>query len=159
MTTRALMQLRREGIPHEVMRYTHDRKGAAFAAAATGAPLATTIKTLVVDCGPSGFVLALVPGDAQLGLKHLARAVGVKRCAMADPSAAERLTGYSVGGISPFGTRQPIDSVMERRLLDHERVVVNAGRRGVMVVLSPQDIVAAIGCRVADLVGGQPHAG
>jgi Cys-tRNA(Pro)/Cys-tRNA(Cys) deacylase len=96
-------------------------------------------------------VLALMPGDGNLSPRQLARATGAKRAAMADTATAERLTGYKVGGISPFGTRQRLPVVMERRLLDHQTVAVNGGQRGVMLVMVPGDILRAVDGRAADI--------
>jgi Cys-tRNA(Pro)/Cys-tRNA(Cys) deacylase len=155
MSTRAIAVLKRHKADFEVVRYRHDEKGAAFAAAATGTPIDLTIKTLVADLG-NGFALALMPGGAQLNLKRLASAMGVKRAAMADTDSAERLTGYKVGGISPFGTRQRLPAVMDRRLLAAPRVLINAGQRGVMVALAPGTIVDVLGCKVADLADDAP---
>jgi Cys-tRNA(Pro)/Cys-tRNA(Cys) deacylase len=93
-----------------------------------------------------------MPGDKQLSLKHLARECGVKKAAMADTPTAERLTGYLVGGISPFGTKQKITVVMEESLLKFDKVAINAGQRGVMLLLTPQDIVKALDCKVSDIV-------
>jgi Cys-tRNA(Pro)/Cys-tRNA(Cys) deacylase len=153
MATRAVTLLRRKGVPHRIVRYDHLRKGAVFAADATGTPLHRTVKTLVVEVGAGEFILALMPGDRRLNLKSVANLLQVKRAQMAGREAAERLTGYPVGGISPFGTRQRLPVVLERTLLDHARVLVNAGRRGLMVALDPRCLVDVLGCRIADLAG------
>jgi Cys-tRNA(Pro)/Cys-tRNA(Cys) deacylase len=150
--TRAVAWLQKKKIPHEIVHYAHAEKGAAFAARATGFPLANTIKTLVVDLGAKTYGLALIPGDRELALKKMAQACGVKKAAMADPAAAERLTGYHVGGISPFGLRQRLPVVMEERLLTHAAVMINAGQRGIMLKMAPEDIVTATGGRTATLV-------
>jgi Cys-tRNA(Pro)/Cys-tRNA(Cys) deacylase len=99
------------------------------------------------------FGLALLPGHQQLSLKKLAKAFGVKKAAMASTEAAERLTGYHVGGISPFGLRQRLPAVIEQSILRHDNVMINAGQRGVMLKMVPGDIVNALGCRVTPLVG------
>ena len=70
---------------------------------------------------------------------------------MVDIKTAERLTGYLVGGISPFGTRQRLESVMESSILKNEEIIVNAGQRGVMLKMAPNDIVAALGCKVTSI--------
>ena len=77
------------------------KKGAAFAARATGFPLDRTVKTLVVDLGGRNYCLALLPGDRQLDLKQLAQVFALKRAAMADTATAERLTGYPVARHQP----------------------------------------------------------
>jgi Cys-tRNA(Pro)/Cys-tRNA(Cys) deacylase len=152
VSTRAIAWLKKKKIPHEVIHYEHEEKGAVFAARATGFPLEKTVKTLVVDLGGKSFGLALMPGDRELSLKKAAKIFSVKKAAMADPAAAERLTGYHVGGISPFGQRQQLPAVMEESLLVHDNVMINAGQRGVMLKMTPGDIVAGIKCRVASLI-------
>jgi Cys-tRNA(Pro)/Cys-tRNA(Cys) deacylase len=152
VSTRAIAWLKQKKIPFDVIHYDHEEKGAVFAARSTGFPLEQTIKTLVVDLGDKTFGLALLPGHQQLSLKKLAKAFGVKKTAMASTEAAERLTGYHVGGISPFGLRQRLPAVIEKSLLRHDNVMINAGQRGVMLKMVPGDIVKAMGCRVTPLV-------
>jgi len=149
MTTRAIHDLRKQRISFEVIRYEHEEKGADFAAKATGFPLERTVKTLVADLGSAGCVLALVPGDRKLDLKLLAKSFAVKRAAMADRNTAERLTGYTVGGISPFGTRRKLAAVLEASVLQQEEILINAGRRGLMLKMRPSDLVRGLQCRMA----------
>lgn len=148
-STPAISFLRKKKIPHEVVTYEHREKGAEFAAKSTGYPLERTVKTLVLELGRKGYCLALLPGHRELSLKKLAALFGVKRAAMADVKTAERLTGYRVGGISPFGTKQRLGAIMESNILNSEEVQINAGRRGVMLKMAPGDILAAIDCKVA----------
>ena len=148
MSTRAIQHLNRKDVSFDVVKYEHKEKGAEFAARATGFPLDRTVKTLVVDLGGRNYCLALLPGDRQLDLKRLAQVFAVKRAIMADTASAERLTGYRVGGISPFGTKQGLPVVMERRIREYAQVLINAGQRGVMLKMAPADIVKALGCRV-----------
>ena len=152
MSTRAIAHLQQKKMPFEVVKYDHEEKGAAFAAKAVGFPLEATVKTLVVDLGRKDHILALVPGHRQLDLKKLARVCGVKRAAMADTATAERLTGYLVGGISPFGTKQRLSAVMEKSLLACERVLINAGRRGTMLEMAPADVADVLKAQVAAIV-------
>ena len=152
MGTRAIKWLTQKKIDFKVVAYDHQTKGAAFASQVTGYPLDQTIKTLVVDLGRKSFGLALMPGDRQLSLKKLARVLGVKQAALADVRAAERLTGYHVGGISPFGIRQRLPIVMEKRLMAHDQVLINGGQRGVLLQMAPGDILTGLNGRPADLV-------
>lgn len=115
-----------------------------FAAQAMGFPLERTIKTLVVDLGRKCYIIVLMPGDENLDLKSLARAYSVPRAAMADTSTAERLTGYLVGGISPFGTKQKLPVVMEAGLLEFDKVAINGGKKGIMLTMDPKDILLAV---------------
>jgi Cys-tRNA(Pro)/Cys-tRNA(Cys) deacylase len=141
--------LRRAGVPFEMHTYEHLEKGAEYAAQALGIPLERFAKTLVVEADAP--VFALVPGDQELSLKKLARAAGAKQAAMADPGDAERLTGYLVGGISPFGARRALPAFVEEALLLYDRIAINAGQRGVILELSPADVVRVLGATVADL--------
>jgi Cys-tRNA(Pro)/Cys-tRNA(Cys) deacylase len=152
MTTRGIQFLNARKIAHGVVKYAHETKGAEFAAQAVGFPLAQTIKTLVVSLDNHGFVLALMPGGRQLSMKKIAAACQAKRAAMADSTSAERLTGYLVGGISPFGTRKQLPVVMESTLQSYPEVLINAGQRGVMLKMAPADIIRALKASVADLL-------
>ena len=151
MSTRAINFLKQKSVPFHVVEYNHKKKGAKFAAEAISFPLANTIKTLVADLGLKGHTLVLMPGDKHLSLKKLAKAFGVKRTTLADTASAERLTGYLVGGISPFGIKQKLPVIMEKCLLKADTVAINAGQRGVMLVLKPEDIVRALNAQTDEL--------
>lgn len=148
MSTRAIAYLKGKKIPYEVVKYEHEEKGAEFAARATGYPLERTVKTLVVELERKRYCLALLPGHGELDLKKLAALCGAKRAAMVDIKTAERLTGYLVGGISPFGTQQQLQTVMEESIMSHEEVQINAGQRGIMLKMAPADIAAVLECKV-----------
>jgi Cys-tRNA(Pro)/Cys-tRNA(Cys) deacylase len=151
MSTRAVKFLQQKGALFEVVKYRHEQKGAMFAARAVGFPLERTIKTLVVSLEKKQYALALVPGNLQLDLKKMAKACDAKRAKMADTTTAERLTGYHVGGISPFGITGRLPAVMEAALLDHDAVMINAGQRGVMLKMSPADIASLLDGAIKDL--------
>ena len=151
MSTRAVSFLTRQKIPFEVVAYAHEEKGASFAARAVGFPLSQTIKTLVADFGDHHYRLVLMPGDREVSMKKLARVCGVKRAAMADAASAERATGYLVGGISPFGTRQRLAVLMEKSLMAHREVLINAGQRGLLLKMNPADIARAVGAALVSV--------
>ena len=151
MSTRAIRFLKRQRIPFSVVKYEHTEKGAKFASEAINFPIDKTVKTLVVDLGSKGYVLVLMPGDTTLSTKMLSRSLSVKRTSLVDVATAERVTGYKVGGISPFGTKQRIPVVVEQRLLGFERVAINAGKRGVMLMMNPKDIVRALEAKIGEL--------
>jgi Cys-tRNA(Pro)/Cys-tRNA(Cys) deacylase len=151
MGTRAIRFLNQKGIDFEVIEYVHEEKGARFAARAMAFPLEKTIKTLVVDLRQKGYLMVLMPGDKTINLKRLASAFSVKKTAMADTSTAERLTGYLVGGISPFETKQDLPVVMEKGLLEFDKVAINAGKKGVMLIMDPKDILLAVNGDSLDL--------
>lgn len=151
MSTRAIKALTKHQIPFEVVTYDHLEKGAAFAAQAIGFELSKTVKTLVVEIPGQKPVLALLPGDRQLALKKLAKALGVKKVQMADVATAERVTGYKVGGVSPFGIKPKLSVVIEVDILDHSKVAINAGQRGTMLIMAPVDIVAGTHAQVVNV--------
>ena len=152
MSTRAIQFLKQKKISFEVVSYAHAEKGAEFAAEATGYPLEMTVKTLVVKLADKQYALVLMPGDKQLSMKRLANVCGNKRAAMADIKTAERITGYLVGGISPFGTQRDLKVIMEERITKYDNVLINAGQRGKMILMSPSDIQKLLACTVAGLV-------
>lgn len=151
MTTKGVAFLNQNGIVHELVKYDHREKGAEFAARAVGFALAQTLKTLVVALDGRRHVLVLMPGDRQVSMKKVAVACGAKRAAMTDTATAERLTGYLVGGISPFGVRKALPVVMDAAAAAYDQVMINAGRRGIMVKLAPSDIVHALEALVTDV--------
>lgn len=155
--TPATEALRRSGVrftPHEygTVEEAEGTYGEAIAAV-LGVDPARVFKTLVtvVDDRPT---VAVVPVDGHLSLKALARARGAKRAEMADPADAERLTGYVVGGISPFGQKRRLPVVADRGLLAHSSVLVSGGRRGLQLEVAPGDLVAFLGATVADISCG-----
>ncbi|HSK61697.1 MAG TPA: YbaK/EbsC family protein, partial [Actinomycetospora sp.] len=89
-----------------------------------------------------------------LDLKALASARGGKRAVMADPTKAQRLTGYVVGGIAPLGGRQALDVVIDLSVVEHDTVYCSAGRRGLQMELAPDDLVAATGAELAEISSG-----
>ena len=153
--TPATRALEKAGVPHVVRAYDHDPGGAAAsggygleAAAALGVDPATVFKTLLADVD-GRLVVAICPVTAQLDLKAVAAAVGGKRARMADPAAAERATGYVVGGISPLGQRKRLPTVLDASAPALPAVLVSAGRRGVDVELAPADLVRLTSAVVA----------
>ena len=152
MSTRAIQKLKKAKVAFEIISYQHDQKGAAFAAHVTGFPLEQTIKTLITNLGGRKYAAALVPGDKQLDLKKLARVFEVKTADMAAVPTAQRLSGYTVGGISPFGMQQQLETVLEKSILNYATITINAGKRGLMLQMAPPDILAVLRCKVADIV-------
>jgi Cys-tRNA(Pro)/Cys-tRNA(Cys) deacylase len=143
------------GVPHELRGYEHDprarERGLSFgmeAAQALGLEPAQVFKTLVADVDGK-LTVAVVPVDRSLDLKALAAAAGGKKAALADPAAAERATGYVVGGISPLGQKRRLPTVVDATALDWPTVLVSGGRRGLDVELAPADLVRLTGAVTA----------
>jgi Cys-tRNA(Pro)/Cys-tRNA(Cys) deacylase len=155
--TPGIAALVKAGVPHEVVKFGHDSRERSFGVEAIHALTKTgsiapeqVHKTLIIAL-PNGFAVAILPVSAQLSLKAAASALGVAKATLAEPSAAERVTGYAVGAISPFGQRTPLPTVVDSHALAWERVYCSAGRRGWDVAVSPQDLIRLTGAITADI--------
>jgi Cys-tRNA(Pro)/Cys-tRNA(Cys) deacylase len=147
--TRAIELVRRAGIDHRVHAYApperHGRDRDARpaygleAAEALGVAPERTFKTLVATVDDR-LVLAIVPVSGELDLKRLADAIGGRKAELAKPAAAERATGYVVGGISPLATRRPLPTVIDLSVSEHSTIFVSAGERGRQLELAPADL-------------------
>ncbi|GHH85056.1 Cys-tRNA(Pro) deacylase [Streptomyces capitiformicae] len=140
--TPATVSLTAAGVEFTVHAYEHDPSHPSYgeeAAEAMGVSPERVFKTLVADVD-GALVVAVVPVAGSLDLKSLATAVGGKRAAMADPTLAERTTGYVRGGISPLGQRKKLRTVLDASAESHETICVSAGRRGLEVELAPADL-------------------
>lgn len=140
--TPATVALTAAGVDHTVHSYDHDPSHPSYgkeAAEAMGVSPDRVFKTLVADVDGT-LTVAVVPVAGSLDLKALASAVGGKRAAMADPALAERTTGYVRGGISPLGQRKKLPTVLDDSATAHGTIRVSAGRRGLEVELSPDDL-------------------
>jgi Cys-tRNA(Pro)/Cys-tRNA(Cys) deacylase len=145
--TPAVQAAKRAGIEFRLHEYdgvdVGDGDYAVAVAAALGQPPARLFKTLVASVD-GRLEVFIVPADKQLDL----RAAG-KRVTLADRAAAERATGYVIGGISPLGQRKRLPATIDETALDWETLLVSAGRRGLQIELAPADLVRLIGARVA----------
>ena len=149
--TAAIRALEQAGVTFVLHPYEHDPRATSYgveAAQVLGIPEARVFKTLLADAD-GRLVVAIVPVSGLLDLKALARALGVRKAAMADPAAAERATGYVVGGISPLGQKRGHPTVLDASALEHETVLVSAGRRGLDVELAPAELVTLTSAKVA----------
>lgn len=161
--TPATVALTRAGIGFTLHEYDHDPRAGSYgleAAAALSLDPARVFKTLVASVDRTtasprpGLVVAVVPVAGQLDLKALARAVGAGKAVMADQTAAERATGYVVGGISPVGQKRPHPTVLDASALTHPTVFVSGGRRGLDLELDPADLMSVTGALTAPV--GRP---
>jgi len=149
--TPAVVALERAGVAFTVHAYEHDPSASSFGLEAVerlGLDPGAVLKNLLAEMD-GRLVVAIVPVAGQLDLKALAAAVGGKRATMADPSAAERATGYVVGGISPIGQRRRLDTVLDESALELPVIYVSGGRRGLDLGLSPADLVRLLEARTA----------
>ena len=153
-TTRATKALEEARIAFSVTTYDYDPNADRIglqAAEALGEAPQRVLKTLMalVDDKP---VCVIVPSDREVSMKKLAAAFGGKSAQMMKPADAERITGYKVGGISPFGQMRKVRTALEEEALMEDAVYVNGGQRGLQVRLAPADIIAASGAIAAALV-------
>jgi len=151
--TPATVALAAAGVAFSEHVYEHDPGTRSFgleAAEVLGLPPERVFKTLLVDTG-AGLAVAVVPVAGQLDLKAMASALGTKRVTMADPAAAQRSSGYVVGGISPIGQKRPLPTVVDESAELFDVVYVSGGRRGLDLGLSPADLVRVTGAKVADI--------
>ena len=120
------------------------------AADALGLPDDQVFKTLVVD-GDNGLAVAVLPVSCMLSMKLVATAFGIKRVVMADPRAAERSSGYVVGGISPLGQRKVLPTVIDETAELFDEIYVSGGKRGMDIAVRPGDLVAILSAVVAPI--------
>jgi Cys-tRNA(Pro)/Cys-tRNA(Cys) deacylase len=157
--TPATAALDRAGVRFTLHPYEHDRAAASYgsygleAAEQLGLDPTAVFKTLVAEVD-GRLLVGIVPVAGQLDLKALAAAVGGKKAAMADPTTAERTTGYVVGGISPIGQRKLLPTVIDSSALELATVYVSGGKRGLDLGVAPQDLVALLDATVAAIGRG-----
>ena len=149
--TRALVQ---QGVNFVLRVYDYDpgdQRVGLQAAGALGEPAHRLLKTLIaeVDGRP---VCLMVPSDREVSMKKVAAAFGGKSAKMASPADAERITGFKVGGVSPFGQKRRLPTAIESAALTEPSVLVNGGQRGLQAQLSPGDARRAAAAIAADLI-------
>ena len=152
--TPAMVMLERSGIEFAVHAFDHDLVDAEelgygrAAAHALGVDESRVFKTLLAQSEKSA-VVAIVPVSSQLSLKALAQVLGVKRCEMVPANDAQRITGYVVGGISPFGQKKKLLTVVDESAIDLPTMFVSGGRRGLDIEVAPTELI-----RVLDALSG-----
>ena len=155
--TPATTLLDREKVDYTLHPYAHDPAAVSFgleAAEALGVAPNRVFKTLLVATGEQGasaLVVGIVPVDRSLDLKAIAAALGIKKVEMADPVAAERRTGYVVGGISPLGQRQRSRTILDASAMGHETIYVSGGHRGLDIELAPADLQRLTDAQIAHI--------
>lgn len=99
------------------------------------------------------FYVAIVPGDQRFDAKRMAAAIGERQVDLAEREEAEKLTGYQIGGISPFAMKRKLPAVIEESLLALDKIVVNGGRRGVLIEMATEDVVRLLEAKAAGICG------
>ena len=150
--TQAIRVLKDKGIPFVIHSYKYEEHGGTgVAARELQVDEHPVIKTLVMETDTHDPFLVLMHGDKEVSTKNLARALGVKTVSPCSPDAATKHTGYMIGGTSPFGTRKPLKTYVERSIVDLPVIYINAGKRGLLAEISPADLVKALNPILVDV--------
>ncbi len=153
LVTRATRMLEQAKAVFTLHRYDYDAEADSIglaAAAALGVEPACVFKTLMVLAdGKPACVIA--PSDHEVSMKKAAAALGAKSATMMKPADAERVAGYKVGGISPFGQTRRVAVVLDASASAWQAIYLNGGQRGLQVLVSPGDVLRVLGAKLADI--------
>ncbi len=154
--TNAARLLDRAKIEYELVPYTVDENNlaATHVAEELGEDIATVFKTLVLRGDRQGLFVCVIPGDKEVDLKAAARVSGNKKAEMLALKELLPATGYIRGGCSPIGMKKPLPTYFHSTALDHERIYISAGVRGLQIAINPNDLIAFVGAEVADITIG-----
>lgn len=152
--TNAARLLDRTKIAYDLVPYTvdEDNLAATHVAEELGEDIATVFKTLVLRGDRSGLFVCVIPGDKEVDLKAAARVSGNKKADLIPMKELLPTTGYIRGGCSPIGMKKPLPTFIHSTCLDHERIYISAGVRGLQIAIAPADLVAYVGATVVDLI-------
>lgn len=153
MKTNAARLLDQKGIDYRLVEYEVDPDDltATTVAGKIGMPPAQVFKTLVVRGDRNGIAFAIVPGDAELDQKALAKLTGDRRVDPVSLKEVQPLTGYVRGGVTVLGAKKAYPVYADERILLFEQISVSAGARGTQIVLAPDDYLAATGARLGPI--------
>ena len=150
--TPATAFLRSRGIAFTEHSYEYvERGGTAVSADSLGVPEHEVVKTLVMQDEQAKPLIVLMHGDRKVSTRNLARQAGRKSIEPCRPEVAQRHTGYQVGGTSPFGLRKPLPIFMERSIAALPSIYINGGRRGFLVRLKTEDLVAVLKPQIVEV--------
>ena len=132
-------------IPFELREYEVDPEDLSAIAVAkkVGMPPEQVFKTLLTTGGPGEFVFAVIPGDAELDFKKLARAAGLRKAEMVSLKEVQPLTGYIRGGVTVFGAKKAYPVYVDETVILFDQISVSAGTRGTQLILKPEDYLKA----------------
>ncbi|MEX0740372.1 MAG: Cys-tRNA(Pro) deacylase [Pseudohongiella sp.] len=145
---------KKAGVSHRIHEYSHDAGAQSYgleAAEKMGVMPQQVFKTLVVALETKALAVAVLPVSAMLNMKQIARAAGAKRASMAAAPDVQRSTGYVLGGVSPLGQKKALPTFIDESARRFDTIFVSAGRRGLEIELSPDDLAALTGASYAAL--------
>ena len=152
MNTPATQFLAKHGVAYTVHEYDYvEHGGTAVSSESLGVPEHEVVKTLVMEDEERKPLIVLMHGDRMVSTKELARQAARKRIEPCTPDAAQRHTGYQVGGTSPFGTRKNLPVFVERSILALPAIYINGGRRGFLLRISTQDLLRVLSPTAVDV--------
>ena len=156
--TSALRELRKHQVPFTEHEYRYEERGGTRVASRQLAlDEHAIVKTLVMEDEARSPLLVLMHGDREVSTRQLARQTGRKTISPCEPDAAQRYTGYMIGGTSPFGTRRALPVFVERSILELPAIYINGGRRGLLVRIDPAELTRVLGAVAVDAaVAEQP---
>jgi len=151
--TNAARLLDRAKIEYDLVPYTVDENNlaATHVAEELGEDIATVFKTLVLKGDRTGHFVCVIPGDKEVDLKAAARVSGNKKADLIAMKELLPTTGYIRGGCSPIGMRKPFPTYFHSTVLDHPKIYISAGVRGLQIGIAPDKLIAFVGASVADL--------
>jgi Cys-tRNA(Pro)/Cys-tRNA(Cys) deacylase len=157
MKTNAARILESLAIPYTLQEYEVDPDDLSAIAVARkiGLPVEQVFKTLLTTTGPDQYAFAVIPGDAELDFKKLARAAGARKAEMVSLKDVQPLTGYIRGGVTVFGAKKDFPAFADETIELFDFISVSAGQRGVQILLAPQDYLRVVNATVADLTKDQ----
>ena len=152
--TNAARLLDRAKVAYELVPYTVDENNlaATHVAEELGEDIATVFKTLVLRGDRAGLFVCVIPGNKEVDLKAAARVSGNKKADLIAMKELLPTTGYIRGGCSPIGMKKPLPTFIHATCLEHERIYISAGVRGLQIAISPADLIAYVGATVSELV-------
>lgn len=152
--TPAINIAKNKNITHKVHEYVHDSSNKSYgleAAEQLRVPVDRVFKTLVVKLNNNELAVAIIPVSTMLNMKLIAKAAGAKKATMSAPAEVERSTGYVLGGVSPLGQKKKLKTIIDSSAKKHSTIYVSAGRRGLEIELSPDDLVTLVNGKLAEL--------
>ncbi len=152
--TPAVNYLKKQNCEHKILKYEHDPACTNYgheAAEKLGLEKSRVFKTLLVELNPKELAVGIIPVDCTMSLKEVSKALKVKSAKMADKDEAQKVTGYLLGGISPFGQKKRLKTILDMSALDFDTIYVSGGRRGLDIEVKPEDIVKLLSAVVFNI--------